>query len=319
MGGLTNIPGFKVGHAQDMDALTGCTVILCPPNTVGGVDQRGGAPGTRETDLLHPMHLVNQVTAILLTGGSAFGLDAAAGVMRYCEENKMGFDASYATVPIVPAAVLFDLGIGDPKVRPDAEMGYQACLNASGDPPAEGNVGAGTGATVGKVLSPKMSTKSGIGTAVVDLGGGGKVAAIVAVNAFGDVVDPETGEIIAGARGIKGYADTLKVMKSFVGRKVMGFSTGPDNTVIGVVATNVKLNKEQITRVAQMAHNGLARTIRPAFTLLDGDTVFALSSGEVEMDMNIVGAYAAIAYQEAILSAVKNAEKAGGIPAAKSK
>ena len=319
MGGLTTIPGFKVGHAQDMDALTGCTVILCPPNTVGGVDQRGGAPGTRETDLLHPMHLVNQVTAILLTGGSAFGLDAAAGVMRYCEENKMGFDANYATVPIVPAAVLFDLGIGDPNIRPDAEMGYQACLNASGDTPAEGNVGAGTGATVGKVLSPKMSTKSGIGTAVVDLGGGGKVAAIVAVNAFGDVVDPESGEIIAGARGIKGYADTLKVMKSFVGRKVMGFSTGPDNTVIGVVATNVKLNKEQITRVAQMAHNGLARTIRPAFTLLDGDTVFALSSGEVEMDLNIVGAYAAIAYQEAILSAVNSAEKAGGIPAAKRK
>ncbi len=319
MGGLTSIPGFKVGHAQDMDALTGCTVILCPPNTVGGVDQRGGAPGTRETDLLHPMHLVNQVTAVLLTGGSAFGLDAAGGVMRYCEENKMGFDASYATVPIVPAAVLFDLGIGDPNVRPDAEMGYQACLNASGDPSAEGNVGAGAGATVGKVLSPKMSTKSGIGTASVDLGGGGKVAAIVAVNAFGDVIDPESGEIIAGARGIKGYADTLKVMKSFVGRKVMGFSSGPANTVIGVVATNVKLNKEQITRVAQMAHNGLARTIRPAFTLLDGDTVFALSSGEVEMDLNIVGAYAAIAYQEAILSAVNSAEKAGGIPAAKSK
>lgn len=319
MGSITDIPGFKVGHAQDMDALTGCTVILCPPNTVGGVDQRGGAPGTRETDLLHPMHLVNQVTAVLLSGGSAFGLDAAAGVMRYCEENKMGFDASYATVPIVPAAVLFDLGIGDPDVRPDAEMGYQACLNASGEPPAEGNVGAGTGATVGKVLSPKMSTKSGIGTASVDLGGGGKVAAIVAVNAFGDVIDPGNGEIIAGARGIKGYADTVKVMKSFVGRKVMGFSSGPANTVIGAVATNVKLNKEQITRVAQMAHNGLARTIRPAFTLLDGDTVFALSSGEVEMDLNIVGAYAAIAYQEAILSAVKNAEKAGGVPAAKSK
>ncbi len=319
MGSITDITGFKVGHAQDMDALTGCTVILCPPNTVGGVDQRGGAPGTRETDLLHPMHLVNQVTAVLLTGGSAFGLDAATGVMHYCEENKMGFDASYATVPIVPAAVLFDLGIGDPKVRPDAEMGYQACLNASDKPPAEGNVGAGTGATVGKVLSPKMSTKSGIGTASVDLGGGGKVAAIVAVNAFGDVIDPASGEIIAGARGIKGYADTLKVMKSFVGRKVMGFSSGPANTVIGVVATNVKLNKEQITRVAQMAHNGLARTVRPAFTLLDGDTCFALSSGEVEMDLNIVGAYAAVAYQEAILHAVRAAEKAGGVPAAKEK
>lgn len=317
MGGLTSIPGFRVGHAQNLEALTGCTVILCPPDTVGGVDQRGGAPGTRETDLLHPMHLVNQVNAVLLTGGSAFGLDAASGVMRYCEENKMGFDVGPIYVPIVPAAVLFDLGIGDPNIRPDAEMGYLACQNASEDQPAEGNVGAGTGATVGKILSMKMATKSGIGTASVDLGGGGYVAAIVAVNAFGDVIDPGSGEIIAGARGLTGYADTLKVMKSFVGKKVMSFASGPSNTVIGVVATNVKLNKEQITRVAQMAHNGLARTIRPAFTMLDGDTVFALSSGKVEMDLNIVGAYAASAYQEAIISAIHSAEKAGGVPAAK--
>jgi L-aminopeptidase/D-esterase-like protein len=317
MGSITDISGFKVGHAQDMDALTGCTVVLCPPNTIGGVDQRGGAPGTRETDLLATGHLVNQVTAVLLTGGSAFGLDAAAGVMRYCEEYKMGFDAGYATVPIVPAAVLFDLGIGDPNVRPDAEMGYQACQNASDAPPAEGNVGAGTGATVGKVLTPKMATKAGIGTASIDLGGGAVVGAIVAVNAFGDVVDPDAGEIIAGARGIKGYADTLKVMKSFVGKKVMGFMAGGSNTVIGVVATNAKLDKEGITRVAQMAHNGLARTVRPAFTLLDGDTCFALASGEVEIDLNIVGAYAALAYQEAILNAVRKAEKAGGVPAMK--
>ena len=316
MSGLTDVPGFKVGHAQDDKALTGCTVVLCPPNTVGGVDQRGGAPGTRETDLLHPMHLVNQVNAVLLTGGSAFGLDAAAGVMRYCEENKQGFDVGLTHVPIVPAAVLFDLGIGDPMVRPDAEMGYLACTNASSDTPSEGNVGAGTGATVGKILSVKMATKSGIGTASMDLGGGGKVGAVVAVNAFGDVVDPENGKIIAGARGIKGYADTVKVMKSFVGKKVMSFASGGENTVIGVVATNVKLNKEEITRVAQMAHNGLARTIRPAFTMLDGDTLFALSSGEVEMDQNIVGAYAAIVYQEAILRAVKKAVKAGGIQAA---
>jgi L-aminopeptidase/D-esterase-like protein len=317
MGSITDVTGFKVGHAQDLEALTGCTVVLCPPNTVGGVDQRGGAPGTRETDLLQTSHLVNQVTAVLLTGGSAFGLDAAAGVMRYCEENKLGLNTGLGIVPIVPAAVLFDLGIGDSKTRPDAEMGYQACLNATTDPPAEGNVGAGTGATVGKILTPKMSTKSGIGTASIDLGGGGFVAAIVAVNAFGDVIDPGTGEIIAGARGIKGYADTVKVMKSFVGKKVMGFASGGSNTVIGVVATNVKLDKEGITRVAQMAHNGLARTIRPAFTMLDGDTCFALSSGEVEMDLNIVGAYAAQAYQEAILNAVKKAEKVGGIPAMK--
>ena len=317
MGSITDVPGFKVGHAQDEKALTGCTVVLCPPDTVGGVDQRGGAPGTRETDLLRPMHLVNQVNAVLLTGGAAFGLDAAAGVMRYCEENKMGFETGFARVPIVPAAVLFDLGIGDSKVRPDAEMGYQACLNASDGPVAEGNVGVGTGATVGKILLPKMATKSGVGTASIDLGGGGFVAALVAVNPFGDVIDPESGNIIAGTRGIKGYADTLKVMKSFVGKKVMGFASGGSNTVIGVVATNVKLNKEGVTRVAQMAHNGLARTIRPAFTLLDGDTCFALSSGEVEIDQNIVGAYAAQAYQEAILNAVRKAEKAGGIPAMK--
>jgi L-aminopeptidase/D-esterase-like protein len=318
MSGLTSIPGFKVGQAQNLEALTGCTVVICPPNTVGGVDQRGGAPGTRETDLLATGHLVNQVTAVLLTGGSAFGLDAAAGVMRYCEENDLGFDAGGIKVPIVPAAVLFDLAIGDPKIRPDAEMGYQACLDASDGEIEQGNVGAGTGATVGKILSLKMATKSGIGTASLDLGGGGKVAALVAVNAFGDVVDPESGEIIAGARGIKGYADTLKVMKSFVGRKIMSFAAGPENTVIGVVATNVKLSKEGATRVAQMAHNGLARTIRPAFTLLDGDTCFALSSGEVEMDLNIVGAYAAQAYQEAILNAVRSAEKAGGVKALKS-
>ncbi len=319
MGGLTSIPGFKVGHAQDFDALTGCTVILCPPGTVGGIDQRGGAPGTRETDLLHPVHLVNQVNAVLLTGGSAFGLDAAAGVMRYCEENGMGFTFGPSRVPIVPAANLFDLYIGDPKVRPDGEMGYQACLNASEDQPEEGNVGAGTGAVVGKILSLKMAMKSGIGTSSVDIGGGGKVAAIVAVNAFGDVIDPETSEIIAGARGLKGFADTLKVMKSFVGRKVMSFASAAENTVIGVVATNVKLNKEQITKVAQMAHNGLARTIRPAFSMFDGDTVFALSAGEVEMDLNIVGAYAAIAYQEAILRAVRSAEKIAGLPAASRK
>ena len=317
MGSLTEVPGFKVGHAQDLEALTGCTVVLCPPDTVGGVDQRGGAPGTRETDLLHTSHLVNQVTAVLLTGGSAFGLDAATGVMRFCEEHKLGLNTGLGIVPIVPAAVLFDLGIGDPKIRPDAEMGYQACLNATADPPAEGNYGAGAGATVGKILTPKMATKSGIGTASVDLGGGGVVAAIVAVNAFGDVIDPENGQIIAGARGIKGYANTLKVMRSFVGKKVMGIFSGADNTVIGVVATNVKLDKEGATRVAQMAHNGLARTIRPAFTLMDGDTCFALSCGEVEMDLNIVGAYAAQVYQEAILNAVRKAEKAGGIPAMK--
>jgi L-aminopeptidase/D-esterase-like protein len=196
-------------------------------------------------------------------------------------------------------------------------MGYQACLNASGGDIAEGNVGAGTGATVGKILGMKRAMKSGIGTAAVDIGGGGKVAALVAVNAFGDVLDPGTGEILAGARGVTGFADTQKIMRTFVGRKIMKFAAA-ENTVIGVVATNVRLEKDQLRRVARMTHSGLARCIRPAFTLLDGDTCFALSAGEVEVDVNIVGAYAAQAYQEAILRAVRKAARVKGLPAAPS-
>ncbi|MFO8035437.1 MAG: P1 family peptidase [Anaerolineales bacterium] len=318
MGDITDVSGFKVGHAQDEEALTGCTVILCPPGTVGGVDQRGGAPGTRETDaLLHLVHLVNQVHAVLLTGGSAFGLDAASGVVKYLEEQGIGFDVGPARVPIVPAAVLFDLGLGDPNIRPDADMGYAACQQAQSGDPAEGNVGAGMGATVGKILSMKQATKAGFGTASRKIGKGGVVGAAVAVNAFGDVVDPATNEIVAGARGIRGFADTMRVMGSLVGRMILKFASA-NNTVIGVVATNVKLTKEEVTKVAQMAHNGLARTICPASTMVDGDTVFALSSGEVELDVNIVGAFAAQVYEEAILRAVRQAEKVKGLPSASS-
>ena len=313
-GYITDVPGFQVGHAQNMKALTGCTVILCPEGTVGGVDQRGGAPGTRETDALGLVHLVNQVDAVLLTGGSAFGLDAASGVVRYLEENGVGLNVGVARVPIVPAAVLFDLGVGAAEVRPDAEMGYQACVNASANAPDEGNFGVGTGATVGKILGIKLATKSGIGTSSVKIGKGIVVGAIVAVNAFGDVVNPKNGKIIAGARRIKKFADTLKIMRSFVGRAVLNFASG--NTVIGAIATNAKLNKEQATKVAQMAHNGLARTIRPATTMVDGDTVFALSKGEKEIDVNIVGAFAAHAYSHAILRGVHAAEKVAGLPAA---
>ncbi len=316
MSGLTEVPGFQVGHAQDHDALTGCTVVLCPPDTRGAVDQAGGAPGTRETDLLRTGQLVSTVHGVLLTGGSAFGLAAADGVMRYLEEQGIGLDVGPTVVPIVPAAVIFDLAVGDAFVRPDAAMGYQACLNASDQEVEEGNIGAGTGATVGKILSMKRAMKSGIGTAAVDLGGGGMVAALVVVNAFGDVVDPQSGEIIAGARGVGGFANTEKVMKTFVGRKIMKFAAAA-NTVIGVVATNVRLEKGQLGRVARMAHSGLSRCIRPTFTQMDGDTIFALSSGDVEMDLNIVGAYAAQAYQEAILRAVRMAEKVGGLPAVK--
>jgi len=322
---ITDIPGLSVGHAQDDKAMTGCTVVLCEGGAIGGVDQRGGAPGTRETDAMHPMHLVNEVHAVVLAGGSAFGLDAASGAVRYLEERGVGFDVRVARVPIVPAAILFDLGIGDSDVRPDAEMGYQACLNASTDPPAEGNVGAGTGATVGKILGPAGAMKSGIGTASLEIGNGVIVGAIAAVNVFGDVIDPKTGQIVAGARVIqkgpikvgKGpyFADTLSVMESLIGRTMLGFASR-ENTAIGIVATNAKLNKEQINKVAQMAQDGLARTVCPAHTMLDGDTIFALAIGSKKADVNIVGAFGAEVFAQAVMNAVWKAESAAGLPSA---
>ncbi|MBI4769710.1 MAG: P1 family peptidase [Chloroflexi bacterium] len=316
-GSITDVPGIKVGHAQDSEALTGCTVILCEAGAVGGVDQRGGAPGTRETDPLRPMHLVQRAHAIVLSGGSAFGLDSAAGAVKYLEERGIGFDVRVARVPIVPAAILFDLGIGRPDVRPDAAMGYAACLAASAGPPAQGNVGAGTGCSVGKILGLGRAMKAGIGAASVALGGGLVVGAIVAVNAFGDVLDPATGGIIAGARGEAPgtFAGTLAVMKSLAGQPGMGFAPRA-NTVIGVVATNARLTKEEVNKVAQMAHDGLARVIRPAHTMLDGDTLFALSIGEAPGDVNAVGAFAAEVVAAAILNGVRAAAPAGGLPAA---
>ena len=322
---ITDIPGLRVGHAQDEEALTGCTVILCEDGAIGGVDQRGGAPGTRETDAMHPMHLVNEVHAVVLAGGSAFGLDAATGVVNYLEERGVGFDVRVARVPIVPGAILFDLAIGRSDVRPDAEMGYLACQNASADPPAEGNIGAGTGATVGKIIGMAGAMKSGIGTASLEIGSGVLVGAIVAVNVFGDVIDPATGQIIAGARVVqkgpvkigKGpyFADTMCVMESLIGRTMLGFMSR-ENTAIGVVATNAKLNKEQINKVAQMAQDGLARTVRPAHTMLDGDTIFALATGEKKADVNIVGAFAAEVFAQAVLRGVRTAKSAAGLPCA---
>jgi L-aminopeptidase/D-esterase-like protein len=322
---ITDVPGIRVGHAQDEEALTGCTVVLCEQGVVGGIDQRGGAPGTRETDGLHPIHLVNQVHGITLSGGSAFGLDSAAGVVRYLEQRGVGFDVRVARVPIVPGAILFDLGIGSADVRPDAEMGYQACLNASTDKPTEGNVGAGTGATVGKILGMQGAMKSGIGSAAMKIGDQVIVGAIVAVNAFGDIIDPATNQIVAGARspdedlqqiGIQGYfADTMEVMKSLASGTILGYASR-SNTVIGVVATNANLDKEQVNKVAQMAQNGLARTVRPAHTMLDGDTIFALATGEHEADVNIVGAFAAEVVAQAILRAVRAARSVAGLPAA---
>ena len=322
---ITDVPGLRVGHAQDDEALTGCTVILCEKGAVGGVDQRGGAPGTRETDLLEPVNAVEKVHAVLLAGGSAFGLDAASGVMRYLEEKGIGFNTGVARVPIVPAAILYDLAIGRAEVRPDAEMGYRAAASASAEAPAEGNAGAGTGATVGKIFGMKQAMKSGLGTASMEIGGGIIVGAIVAVNAFGDVVDPQTGRILAGARTTKlgpvrlgstdYFADTLAVMKTLAGRAIMKLAMSR-NTVIGVVATNAKFTKSEATKMAQMAQDGLARAIRPAHTMLDGDTIFAMATGQKKADVSIVGAFAAEVLAQAIVRAVKAAKPAGGLPSA---
>jgi len=321
---VTTIPGLRVGHAHDSEALTGCTVILYEAGAVGGVDQRGGAPGTRETDALHPMHLVERAHGIVLSGGSAFGLDAASGAVRYLEERGVGFDVRVARVPIVPAAILFDLGIGRADVRPGPEMGYQACLNASEATPAEGNVGAGMGCTVGKILGMGQAMKSGLGCAAIEIGGGLMVGAIAAVNAFGDIIDPYQPRIVAGARapqepplpyGEAGYfADTLQVLRSMAG--------GPpalpyrQNTVIGVVVTNAQLNKEQTNKVAQMAQDGLARAVRPAHTMWDGDTIFALATGPLQAEVNTIGAFAAEVVAQAILRAVYAARGLAGLPAA---
>jgi L-aminopeptidase/D-esterase-like protein len=313
-GTITDVPGIRVGHVTDLKGLTGCTVVLCENGAVGGVDQRGGAPGTRETDLLRPGHTVQQVHAVLLSGGSAFGLAAADGVMQYLEERAIGFDMRVARVPIVVAAILFDLALGDPKARPDSQMGYAACQVAGDGPVAEGNVGAGTGATMGKVLGQERSMKSGLGSAAVDLGGGLMVGALVAVNAIGDVVDPRSGSILAGARrpGSDQFVNTLAVMKNLTSRAAAPSSP---STVIGVVATNARLTKEEANKMAQMAQDGIARTIRPAHTMFDGDTLFALSTADIRADVDVVGAYAAEVVAEAIVRGVKAAEGVGGLPA----
>ena len=313
--GITAVSGIEVGHASDSDGLTGCTVIICRAGAVGGVDVRGSAPGTRETDLLRPENLVEKVHAVLLTGGSAFGLDAAGGVMRYLEERGIGHDTGVARVPIVPAAVLFDLPVGDAKARPDAAMGYAACEAARDDEAREGNVGAGMGCSVGKMLGMGSAMKGGLGTAIREAGGL-LVGAIVAVNAAGDVVDPSTGAIIAGTRKKlgSGFADSSQLIRGMVGRTVLSF-TG--NTVIGAIATNAKLTKAGANKVAQMAHDGLARAIRPAHTMMDGDTIFTMATGDKKASITLVGALAAEAMAEAIVRGVRVVESVAGLPAAR--
>ncbi|MBO8159742.1 P1 family peptidase [Thermosyntropha sp.] len=309
---ITDVKGITVGSVEDLDALTGCTVILTGrEGAVCGVDVRGSAPGTRETDLLSPLNAVERVHAVLLAGGSAFGLDAACGVMEYLEEEEIGHKTSTAIVPIVPAAVLYDLGVGNPKVRPDRKMGYLACKKA-GKEVREGNVGAGTGATIGKLRGYVNSTKGGMGTWSITLNNGLTVGAIVAVNAFGDVFDPEKGRIVAGVRDDNGViVGSCRTFQALSGIKVEGEVL--TNTTIAVVACNAKFNKIQANKMAQMAHNGLAKVIRPVHTNYDGDTVFALATGEVEADVNIAGYLAAEALARAVLRAVYAAETVKGI------
>ncbi len=311
--GLTDIPGIRCGHVSDYEAITGCTAILCEQGGVGGVDIRGSASGTQEIDTLHPGHVTNQVHGILLAGGSAFGLEAASGVRRYLARRGVGYPFGGEHIPIVPAAILFDLGIGKSKVHPGLAMGEAAAVAATADAVTEGCVGAGTGATVGKLLGMKQAMKSGIGSFTVTLPGGVLVAALVAVNAFGDVRDPSTGKILAGARQAadsRAFVNTEERMKSG-GPAPAG---GAHNTTLGVVATNAKLTKVEATKLAQFAGLGMARTIYPVNTMVDGDIVFALSVGEHTADINTLGVAAAEALAEAILRAVRLAKTLGGVP-----
>ncbi len=307
---ITDIPGITVGHASDAHAATGCTVVVCRQGAVGGVDVRGAAPGTRETDALRPMTLIERVHAVLLTGGSAFGLAAADGVVRYLEEQGIGFDVAVAKVPIVPAAVIFDLMIGSATVRPTAEMGYAAARGASAGPVDEGSVGAGSGATVGKVLGPQTATKGGVGTWAISLPGGVIVGALVVVNAFGDVIDDRTGQVLAGARDPRTghFLNTAQALLR--GTRAPGFSA---NSTVGVIATNAALTKEQANKLAQIGHDGLARVISPVHTMFDGDTVFALSAGTAKADFMAVGVAAVQAIAESIKRAVRLARGWGKI------
>lgn len=306
---LCDVPGVLVGNASDPAGMTGCTAIIFEEPAVVGVDVRGSSPGTRETDRLGPVGAVRRTHALLLTGGSAFGLAAADGVVRFLEEKGVGLDVGVARIPLVSAAVLFDLVAGSAKVRPDAEMGYRAASVAGRDF-EQGSVGAGTGATVGKVLGMDRAMKGGIGSASVRLEGGLIVAALAAVNAFGDVRDPDSGKVLAGPRLDDGtLGDSVRLLPEAAARMRWG-----ENTTLGIVATNADLSKPQVNKVAQMAHDGLARAIYPVHTTVDGDVVFAASTGTISVAPDVVGAWGAHVMQEAILRAVRAAKGVPGLP-----
>lgn len=313
-GAITDVAGVKVGHYTDEKAVTGCTVILCEQGAVAGVDVSGSSPGTRETDLLRSGSLVERVQAVILSGGSAFGLDAAAGAMRYLEERGFGYETSAGRVPIVPAAIIFDLNIGDSRIRPGANEGYQACLAATGGKVAEGCVGAGTGATVAKILGLERAVKGGLGTAGQKIAKDVVVAALVVVNAVGDIVKAGTGKVLAGPRRAdgSGFLSSSQLWKSEFEEAVPSL-----NTVVGVVATDAKLSKVEANRLARTAQVGIARTVDPCHTMYDGDVLFALSLGEKETDLNALGAAAAEAVAQAIVKGIQKAKTLAGVPAAK--
>ena len=296
------VPGIRVGHAQDEKARTGCTVIIPEGGAVCGVDVRGSSPGTREVELLKPVRHVEKVHAVLLTGGSAFGLDAACGVQACLEEQSIGYDVGVAKIPLVPAAVIFDLFVGDPNIRPDRKMGFDACVHASNEEDREGSVGVGMGATVGKVGGGEGRSRGGVGTCSEELDHGIVVGVLAVANSFGDVIDPKSGEIIGGNRQLDGsFLDSVDYLKRHPENP---FARPGANTTLAVVATNVRLDKEQATKVAQMAQVGISRTTRPAHTMYDGDIVFAMSVGDVTSDVNVIGSCAADLVAEAVIRGV---------------
>ena len=307
-GAITDIAGLKVGHFTDPRRPTGCTVLLCEAGAVAGVDVRGAAPGTRETDLLHPLATLDVVHALLLTGGSAFGLAAADGVMRWLEEHGHGVPVGPARIPIVPAAVLFDLWVGDARIRPDAAAGHAACVAASNNAPAQGSVGAGAGASVGKLFGIERAMKGGIGTASIKVGAI-SVAALVAVNAIGDVVDPATGRVIAGARDASGRHPRNTLAALCAGDLPAPLMAGMATT-LGIVATDARLSKAQTNKLASMAHDGLARSINPVHTASDGDVLFALATGSTGLPghLSVLGALAAEVTARAVLNAIRAAQ-----------
>lgn len=298
-GYITDVEGIKVGHYEDLENLTGCSVIICEEGATGGIDVRGSAPGTRETDLFQDKKTVDKIHSVVLSGGSAFGLDASGGVMKYLEEKNVGFDTGIIKVPIVSSAVIFDLGLGNPHIRPDFNMGYLASKNSNNKDYSQGNVGAGAGASVGKILGKKFSMKSGLGSASVILGDL-VVSAMVVVNAVGDVYNLK-GKKIAGVYDYENskFLDSIEIMKSGYINTLKGV-----NTTIGVVATNAILTKGQSNKVAEMAHNALAKRIMPVHTTFDGDTVFSLSTNKVEADVNLVGTLGIEAMEKAIVNSI---------------